>query len=86
MLPKHVLPICYQTDLGQGLTAGDQPFFPTIFLSAIRHSLLFGRGKHLADGDMVLESTRKPASQSCEAVTDALWKRKVEFLLYLALL
>jgi hypothetical protein len=26
MLPKRVLPICYQTDLGRGLTAGDQPF------------------------------------------------------------
>jgi hypothetical protein len=25
MLPKRVLPICYQTDLGRGLTAGDQP-------------------------------------------------------------
>jgi hypothetical protein len=25
MLPKHVLPICYQTDLGRGLTAGDSP-------------------------------------------------------------
>jgi hypothetical protein len=26
MLPKRVLPICYQTDSGRGLTAGDQPF------------------------------------------------------------
>jgi hypothetical protein len=26
MLPKHVLPICYQTDLGRGLPAGDSPF------------------------------------------------------------
>jgi hypothetical protein len=26
MLPKRVLPICYQTDLGRGLIAGDQPF------------------------------------------------------------
>src|SRR5271155_5143796 len=26
MLPKRVLPICYQPNLGQGLTAGDQPF------------------------------------------------------------
>jgi hypothetical protein len=26
MLPKRVLPICYQTHLGQGLTAGEQPF------------------------------------------------------------
>jgi hypothetical protein len=28
MLPKRVLPICYQTDSGRGLTAGDQPFLP----------------------------------------------------------
>ena len=26
MLPKRVLPICYQTGLGRGLTAGDSPF------------------------------------------------------------
>jgi len=26
MLPKRVLPICYQTYSGRGLTAGDQPF------------------------------------------------------------
>ena len=26
MLPKCVLPICYQTHLGEGLTAGEQPF------------------------------------------------------------
>ena len=26
MLPKRVLPICYQTNSGRGLTAGDQPF------------------------------------------------------------
>jgi hypothetical protein len=28
MLPKCLLPICYQTDSGRGLTAGDQPFLP----------------------------------------------------------
>jgi hypothetical protein len=28
MLPKRLLPICYQTDSGRGLTAGDQPFLP----------------------------------------------------------
>ena len=32
MLPKPLLPICYQTDSGRGLTAGDQPF-PTRCLS-----------------------------------------------------
>jgi hypothetical protein len=28
MLPKRVLPICYQTDSGRGLTAGISPFLP----------------------------------------------------------
>src|SRR5712692_6665959 len=34
MLPKCVLPICYQTDLGRGLTAGDQPFFDSLIVPA----------------------------------------------------
>jgi hypothetical protein len=34
MLPKHVLPICYQTDLGRGLTAGDSPFLKSIMATA----------------------------------------------------
>ena len=33
MLPKRVLPICYQTHLGRGLTAGDQPVFYSMILS-----------------------------------------------------
>jgi hypothetical protein len=32
MLPKRVLPICYQTDSGRGLTAGDQPFMFSHFI------------------------------------------------------
>ena len=32
MLPKHVLPICYQTDLGRGLTAG--PFLDSMLVPA----------------------------------------------------
>ena len=34
MLPKHVLPICYQTNLGRGLTAGDSPFLKSIMATA----------------------------------------------------
>src|SRR5271156_6145969 len=44
MLPKRVLPICYQIDSGQGLTAGEQPFF--IILSTIALSVSQRKGSY----------------------------------------